>query len=126
MAQWHMALCLCGEELVPGYLEIALLRSLNPRTGNGAIDRAQVLNLSIDHVADAFGFRFQVNGPVIVIEFGFRERNGVGARVDGAGNRFAVPVHLDHDLIPVRFARAPVTQPHAFQRMSLAVSSRLS
>src|SRR5690349_19171970 len=92
----------CGYSfLMAGDFEVALLISLDPRADDGAVDCTEILDLSIDHIADAFGFRFNVYGPVIVIEFRFAEGNGIRTGIDGARDRLAVPVHFDHHLIPV-------------------------
>ena len=70
--------------------EIAFLISLDPRAGDRAVDCTQILDLSIDNVANAFGFGFQVHGPVIVIEFRFSEWNSLGSGIDGAGDGLPV------------------------------------
>src|SRR5262249_25368770 len=67
------------------------------------------------------GLSLQVYGPVIVIELRLSKRDGIWTRIQSPSNGLAVPIHLDHNLIPIGSARTPLTEPYTLQWMALAV-----
>ena len=93
-----------------GDLEITLLITLNPGADDRTPNRSQILDSAVDDVTGPLGFPFQMNGPVIVIEFRFCQWHCGRTRVDRTRDRFAVPVHFDHNIIPIGFAGPPVPQ----------------
>src|SRR2546425_4491225 len=109
--------------LVPRNSEITFCRSLPPGARDLAMVRTDIVQIALraDVSRTAGGILricFYPNGPVRHIQENTRQRNGIRAWIDQAGDILAVPVHDDREVIPLGGGRSPVTRPRPRQRMA--------
>src|SRR5713226_926763 len=107
---------------VSHHLEVALLAAFGPGAGDKALVCADVLQLAVDRVVHGLArgvlaVAFDVHAPRGGIERGLLDRDSFRPGIDVAGDRLAVPVHLEHDVRPIVFRRTPVAAPCPFQRV---------
>src|SRR5688572_15484410 len=111
--EWRM------RALLARHLERVVDTGLLPGTRQGAIVRADVVELRVDHDRSAVAaLRFDVHGPVARLEHGTGEPHDVRAGVDHAVDVLAVPLH-DDDHRALASLRPPLAAPSAVERKSL-------
>lgn len=112
------AATLISMSLIPSKLEIAFQVAFSPRARDGAVVRADLVQLPIDDDGlVVFAFGFQVHGPIIGIQSGALYRNTLGAGINGALDRGRVPFHEYEDGNFLARCRLPFAVPGAGQRM---------
>ena len=118
--------------LVPDDLEFAFLCSDTPRTRNKLLERADVLQFSVDDVVHSLPtfvlyVRFEVYRPAgCCIRESFRwgdrqflERCIVCSGIERTGRGLAVPVELEQHVILLALFQPPITAPRALQRKTI-------
>src|SRR5262249_45096280 len=108
---------------VPRDLEIPFGGPLRPRAGDESVVGADVLHLAVDDVvhvraALVLAVPLEMPRPRRGLERRDLQRTAVYARIDAAGDGFAVPIQLEDDMCAIGGAGSPVAAPRAFERMA--------
>src|SRR5215472_3430466 len=99
--------------------ESAALIALGVGAGQRTRKPRQVFELSVEDHPVRTSLAFNVHGPIIWIEFRFRDGNRFWSRIDRTGDGLAVPIHRNDE--PVLRGRIwpPLTEERPFCRMTV-------
>ena len=108
---------------IPRNSEVTVGGALTPGARDSSVVRGNVVQLALgcdmNGIAGlVLAVRFDANGPVRDVHEDASYGNGIGTRVDDAGDLLAIPVHDERDVIPLSRTGSPVARPRAGQRVS--------
>src|SRR5688572_14024511 len=121
-AQRSLCIAMPSRLLLTVDLELAGAAWALPSARDAAVVHGQVLDLPVDDVGDdgarlVLAVGLEVHHPAIGIERGVLHHHVVGAGVDGAGNRLAVPREDEQHVVAVHGVAGPCPDPRPLQWM---------
>src|SRR5262245_42874758 len=112
----------CLSSLLATDLELTAFTLALPRPRDRSVVEREPFDLPVEDVADraglVFRIRLEMDHPSLGVERRVLDRDVVGAGIDRPGNRFAIPVQDDEDVVAMHLARTPRSDPGPLERVA--------